>query len=615
MTVPATAGPHMLSAALFYAGAGIPVFPVNDQKEPLTGKGGFHLASTDRAQVEEWWTAHPQAGIATPAFDVVDVDLYKPECEPTWKQIAPLIPEGTPQSKTTRGGLQFFFKAGTLADGKIGPGVDCRYASRNYVLLDPSQALGGRYEWVNGVSVVTRKPKPAPEFPRQSARSEFGHLLAQMTAGEKIADGRNKAAWWRAVEILRTLPPDADPGAVVALVHDWVEKHCEGDLSEVDVPKQVRGAVKFVAGERAARPAQDTANTEAQRITWGRLSAVEMRLVRFRDKPLLQADAYHQLVGRKGVGKGTVLASFAARVTSGELGEKSGVVWIASEDSAAIDIKPRLLAAGGDPERVLVVESGWIQLPRDVPEIERGFSELGEVGMLVIDPVGNHITGKSSNSETDIRDAISGLNRIADEQQAMVFGVRHLTEKECSRGVLAAILGSSAWVQVPRAVLAIVRDDEAPDVSHIQCVAGNRLPAGTPGRAFRMEGVLLPGLENEVTRAAWLGDSTKDVEVMLSAQPQRPSRSEGARELILDILEREGEQESDGLDARVARETGLKAGTVRQLRGDLKNEGVIKAFPVKDEYGEIERWMVARTQAPRDRDARSASSSTRRSRG
>jgi hypothetical protein len=40
----------------------------------------------------------------------------------------------------------------------------------------------------------------------------------------------------------------------------------------------------------------------------------------------------------------------------------------------------------------------------------------------------------------------------------MVFGVRHLTEKECKGGVLAAILGSSAWVQTPRAVLAVVRD-------------------------------------------------------------------------------------------------------------------------------------------------------------
>ena len=75
---------------------------------------------------------------------------------------------------------------------------------------------------------------------------------------------------------------------------------------------------------------------------------------------------------------------------------------------------------------------------------------VGDVGMLVIDPVGNHIAGKNSNAETEIRDAIAPLNSVADELDLMAFGVRHLSEKECSQGTLAAILGTSAWVQVPR---------------------------------------------------------------------------------------------------------------------------------------------------------------------
>ena len=86
--------PHMLSMALYYAGGGIDVVPVNDQKAPLTLKGtperpgGFHFATTDRGQVEEWWAQFPNAGIGTPSFDVVDVDLYKPACAPTWKRIS-----------------------------------------------------------------------------------------------------------------------------------------------------------------------------------------------------------------------------------------------------------------------------------------------------------------------------------------------------------------------------------------------------------------------------------------------------------------------------------------------------------------------------------------------
>ena len=95
--------PHMLSQALLYAGAGISVFPVN-AKVPLT-EHGFKDATTDRRQIEAWWTTHPKAGIGTPDFDAVDVDLYKPECAPTWEAIKPLIPERTPheQDRTEEG--------------------------------------------------------------------------------------------------------------------------------------------------------------------------------------------------------------------------------------------------------------------------------------------------------------------------------------------------------------------------------------------------------------------------------------------------------------------------------------------------------------------------------
>ena len=38
---------------------------------------------------------------------------------------------------------------------------------------------------------------------------------------------------------------------------------------------------------------------------------------------------------------------------------------------------------------------------------------------------------------------------------------------------------------------------------------------------------------------------------------------------------------------------------VRNVRGELKNEGLVKAFPEKDESGVILRRLIARTQAPR----------------
>lgn len=336
-------------------------------------------------------------------------------------------------------------------------------------------------------------------------------------------------------------------------------------------------------------------------LKWELLSDIEMRSIVFVDRPLWQASAFHLLVGRKGVGKGTMLADLAARFTRGELGPRRTVFWIGSEDSTAVDIKPRLLAAEGDSGRVIVVRE-WIQFPRDIGKLGNTLAQIGDVGLVIIDPVGNHITGKNSNSDTDIRDAIAPLNDLADEHETIVVGIRHLSEKETGNGAIAAILGASAWVQVPRAVLAIVSDNDDPSISHVQCIAGNRLPPDTPGREFRIEGVLLDGLENEITRAVWVGDSTKNVEALLGESRQRPSsKSAAARELILDALEAAPGRriESDELDARIAEEIGLATQTIRNQRADLKNAGLIRPVSEKDEAGHVVQWFIERTNAPR----------------
>ena len=224
--------------------------------------------------------------------------------------------------------------------------------------------------------------------------------------------------------------------------------------------------------------------------------------------------------------------------------------------------------------------------------------------MIVIDPiVGVFPRGgpRSTSHDLDIRDLLAPLNTLADELDLVLVGVRHLG-KDRNLETLDRVLGGVDWVNVPRAVLAIARDDEDDDVRHVQVIAGNRVPAGEAGRSFRIVGVQLPELPDgePVTKAELIGVSTKDVNDLLgAAQKPRSSASGHARELILDVLETEGEQESDTLDARVAGETDLAVKTIKNIRTALKDEGLIKVWPEKDEYGTIVRWLIVRTQAPR----------------
>lgn len=329
-----------------------------------------------------------------------------------------------------------------------------------------------------------------------------------------------------------------------------------------------------------------------------RLDSFEVREVIWLERPFWQRGAFHLLAGRKGVTKGTLLAGLAARTTSGELyGEPKRVFIVTSEDSIELDFKPRLLAAGGEETLVEIVNDGFL-LPGDLSWLEQVARERGDVGLIVIDPVGNHLGGIDTDKEGLVRAAIQGLNRLADEVDCIVTGVRHLG-KDASRGALASVLGSTAWVDVPRCVILMAADDEDPFLFHAQVVAGNRGPKNR-GQAFRLHLVDVPPAR-EITLLLAEGESRKDVEQLLrtTGNVASASRSDAARELILAKLEAAPEMESDELDAEIARQTGLAAKTVRNVRSNLAKNGLIKPYPERDENGIPVRWLVRRTNAPR----------------
>ena len=66
---------NTLDAALQLAGRGIPVFPCNYRKEPLT-EHGFKEATTDPATLSEWWSDVPDAFIGMPTGSRTNVTVF-----------------------------------------------------------------------------------------------------------------------------------------------------------------------------------------------------------------------------------------------------------------------------------------------------------------------------------------------------------------------------------------------------------------------------------------------------------------------------------------------------------------------------------------------------------
>jgi AAA domain len=286
------------------------------------------------------------------------------------------------------------------------------------------------------------------------------------------------------------------------------------------------------------------------------LTEVAMRSIEFLERPLWQRSAFQLLAGAKGSGKGTYLAGLAARVSRSE----ANVIFVSSEDSTEIDIKPRLVAAEANIARCFVIRQ-HVRLPDDVEALHDLAYGLSGVGLLVVDPVANHIGNTRSNDDTEVRNAIAPLNALADDLSCLLIGVRH-PGKDRSRGALASVLGSTAWVDVPRAVVMIAVDDEDPALRHIQVVSGNRSPNGD-AQAFRIEAVEVPGLAEPITRAVELGVSEKSVDdlILVTEKPAVRVNTADVRAAILEALST-GEKSRDYLDEICYSELGVNADTV-----------------------------------------------------
>jgi hypothetical protein len=167
----------LLEAALAYAAAGVPVFPLEPRgKDPVT-KRGFYDATTNPATIRRFWRAPDRnIGIRTGAlsgFWILDIDPGGEDEIRRLEEVHGALPP-TRQVRTGRGGRHLWFEyTGPIqcSAGRIALNVDVR-ADGGYCIAPPSiHETGRRYQWLTNPTAtlaiapdwlfaLTRKPKP-----------------------------------------------------------------------------------------------------------------------------------------------------------------------------------------------------------------------------------------------------------------------------------------------------------------------------------------------------------------------------------------------------------------------------------------------------------------------
>jgi hypothetical protein len=199
-------------------------------------------------------------------------------------------------------------------------------------------------------------------------------------------------------------------------------------------------------------------------LVYTRLDTVERRPIQWMWEPWLALRKLTIMSGNPGTGKSSVALDIAARVTTasrwpgGTPCTTSGnVILIAGEDDMDDTIGPRFDLAGGDSSRLYVIQSG-ISLKEGIVDLENLVQEIGDVRLIIIDPLSEFIgVMRSQGDPIEARQTLTPFRTLCQKYEIAGLVINHLN-KDSNQDPVLRSAGSHAFVALPRASIMMAKD-------------------------------------------------------------------------------------------------------------------------------------------------------------
>jgi hypothetical protein len=257
------------------------------------------------------------------------------------------------------------------------------------------------------------------------------------------------------------------------------------------------------------------------------------------------------------------------------------VIILSAEDGAADTIVPRLYAAGADLGRVHIVsavrESGErraFNLQRDLSLLEEEVRRIGDVALIIIDPVSSYLGGADSHKNAEVRGVLEPISEFAERMRVAVLSITHFSKAGAGSTckALHRFIGSIAFVGAPRIALAVIEEPETD--RRLLLHAKNNLAPPPAGLAYRIREKLVgrPGEAVAAPYVAWDDQHvtiTANEALAADATPERGSFAE-AKEFLEELLA-DGPVPSTEVKAD-ADAAGLSWSTIKRAKAKLKIE-------------------------------------------
>lgn len=420
-----------------------------------------------------------------------------------------------------------------------------------FVVAPPSRHMNGcSYEWLNfpdaGISEMPSEMFKA--ITRAASESQYGRTarenelakLAATTEGQRN-DALNKAAFSLA-QLYQSGDLDEET---------TTEALCDAALALGSPLAEVRATLESGthAGKQKPRPPSSSGSPgKKKKGTKLQVEDAETEIVRLSDVEMRQIDwLWHERIacgkvsvvaGNPGLGKSQLSANLAAIVTQGgewPCGEgsakKGSVLFLSAEDDVADTIKPRLVAANADVGKCYMLQAirtkaedgkmgqRCFDLTVDIERLGEELAKIGDVRLVVIDPITAYLGETDSNNNAEMRGLLLQLASMACRHNVAVVVLTHLN-KSRDQEWLARVIGSIGLVAAARGGFIVIKDEEEPRKRYVLPLKNNNGDDAT-GFSFEIEGVTL---ENGIrtSRLRWHNEMVEAQKVL------NPDRSENA---------------------------------------------------------------------------------------
>lgn len=259
------------------------------------------------------------------------------------------------------------------------------------------------------------------------------------------------------------------------------------------------------------------------------------------------------IAGDPKLGKSLLTADLTARITAGHhwpvdgsVPPRGSVIFASAEDDAADTIRPRLEAAQADISRIHILETvvetdpetleireRMFNLRRDIQKLDDELHDLGDVVAVIIDPVTAYLGGTNSHTNSDVRELLAPLSKLASKHGVAVIAVSHLN-KGGGTNALYRVSGSLAFTATARGCWLVAKDKDD-DSRRLFLPSGSNIAPDIGGLAYRI--ITAQTSVGEVAVIEWEPDAV-DIDASEALEPDSEERTERdeAAEWLRDLL-------------------------------------------------------------------------------